>query len=121
MILVKIVFLINFLIVFNSFIASRSLASESVFGFVRRKLNKLIKGSETPYVYKDYVKEQILKERWWFRGIGFGNHDMANAKAIYLRDKARARIVRHNDRIRKLEDKITKSGVVGIKGYSNKF
>lgn len=77
------------------------------------KINKFIYGSETPYVKRDLVVEQMIKE---------DKYRMTKlvARQIFLRDKARARYVKHNERIRKLEDKIT-GNAYKVQSFSNRF
>lgn len=92
---------------------TRSFASQSLFQTIIRKINKVYHGSETPYVKKDEVLEMVIKAEKWNMPRGF-------AKINFLRDRARAKYVKHNVTIRKLEDKVT-GGAVGIQSFQNKF
>ena len=86
---------------------------QTLFDTIRRKVNKTFRGSETPYVKKDDVLEMVMAAEKWQMPRGF-------AKLHFLRDRARTKYVKHNVRIRKLEDKVT-GGAVGIKSFTNRF
>lgn len=96
---------------------ARSLSSNSggLFNQLIRKLNKIYYGSETPYVAKDEVLEKMIAADGWKMPM-----PQKFAKINFLRDRARADYLKHNVRIRKLEDKVT-GGAVGIKSFTNRF
>lgn len=82
--------------------------------FAIGKVKKLYYGSENPYNPRDPVFEQMVKDEKY----SFNRPDLA--KTIYLRTKARAKVVEHNKRVRKLDDKI-KNGVYDMSNFQNKF
>lgn len=78
------------------------------------KIRKFIHGSEHPYEKRDFVAEQMIRdERYIFISL-------SKAKTEYLRNKSKERILRHNERIRDLDKKIT-MGVYKINSFQNKF
>lgn len=86
---------------------------ESLFNLVLRKAKKFIYGSETPYVRKDKVFDQMMAaEKWTMPKV--------YAREIFLREQARNKYVKHNEHIRHLEDKVT-GGAVGVKSFFNRF
>ena len=64
------------------------------------QVKKFFYGSENTYNNRDVIYEKMMAEG--------KNPKMQRyvAKVIYVRDKARTKIVKHNERIRHLEDKI---------------
>ncbi|KAH9391444.1 hypothetical protein TYRP_007050 [Tyrophagus putrescentiae] len=90
-----------------------------LFSLLRRKVNKFIYGSETPYVHKDKVMDQMVAEGNWMLGYG---HKIPRvyAREQYLRDNAQAMYVKHNVHIRHLEGKVL-GGAVGVKSFFNRF
>ena len=77
-----------------------------------KKINKTIHGSEHPYVKRDLVLEQMMKEEKWRTSKEF-------SKGRFLRDKARENYTRHFKRIHALEKKIN-GDAFNIEGFKER-
>lgn len=104
---------------FRSLVVARPLSSSSgleggnIFNLILRKVKKFYYGSETPYVRKDNVFDQLMAaEKWTMPKV--------YAREIFLRDQARNKYLKHNEHIRHLENKVT-GGAVGVKSFFNRF
>lgn len=85
----------------------------SLFTLIRRKWNKTFKGTENPLKQKDVLLEKIIEEEKYYLPAHL-------ARTFYLREHARKNYLKHNERIRELEHKVT-GGVYKVKGFANKF
>ncbi|KAH7636319.1 hypothetical protein HUG17_10289 [Dermatophagoides farinae] len=96
-------------------IRSYSNDSTNWFKFAIGKWNKFFYGGEQPYDSRDIIFENMVAEGKTSVMLRYMQ------KILYAREKARTRIVKHNEHIRKLEDKISDGGVIKPKSFANRF
>ncbi|KAH9420392.1 hypothetical protein DERP_014011 [Dermatophagoides pteronyssinus] len=96
-------------------IRSYSSDSNSLLKLAMAQWNKFWYGGEQPYKSRDIIYEDLLRD-----GKSLVMHRYLQ-KILYARHKARTRYVKHNEHIRKLEDKISAGGMVKPKSFANRF
>ncbi|OTF80542.1 hypothetical protein BLA29_001973 [Euroglyphus maynei] len=99
----------------TSIIRSYSSDSNGLLRLAIGKWNKFWYGGEQPYNSRDIIFEEIVAKG---KTLVMQRYIQ---KILYARHKARTRYVKHNEHVRKLEDKISDNGVIKPRSFANRF